>query len=558
MSKRRTNALSFKQVLAANSLGLIIAILVGAVASIAGIALLGISGWFLSAAGLAGMVGGALVFDYLTPGAMIRLMAILRTAGRYGEQVFSHDHLLQVLKQLRLWVWDQRVSAPAWRSQRQAQGDLLQRLIGDLDHLIKWPLAVVMPRIYAWLVLALVALFAFWLAPQLLIPIGALGVIQLMIIPWWLRRQVTLPVYRQQALALHRRQRFLSLMRSLVTLTIRGRWQTYAKRLDTLDLRQRNDQARIQFWMSTARVLAHLTTLLCLITSIALVMTPSANGWQLQPDVSATLLAGFVLLLLGANEVLQINLNGQIAAAEAKLGLHRLNQIVSEEEAIESTSISASQCLNLEAVAGVYPQVFGPSLLAHQPVTVTFDYGHNYRLQGASGTGKSTLLGVIAGDQSYEGRLLWGNELLNPRQSEWRRQLAYLAQQPVLFQQTLGANVRLGNEEVSDEEIRGLLTKLGLGVWLDSLPQGLDTLIGGQGRSLSGGQARRIALARVLLRRAPILILDEPFDGLDRVSISQICDLLAQGPYQPKMLIYASHVASDLDHDVTTINLMSP
>jgi len=101
MSKRKPQSLTFKSLLLENPFGLLVAMLVGIISSLAAVALLGISGWFLSAAGLASAMGAALVFNFFTPGALVRLMAILRTAGRYGEQVFSHDHLLGLLRSLR-------------------------------------------------------------------------------------------------------------------------------------------------------------------------------------------------------------------------------------------------------------------------------------------------------------------------------------------------------------------------------------------------------------------------------------------------------------------------
>ncbi len=107
---KKTSTLSLKKLLLANPWGFVIPVILGVVASLAGVALLGISGWFISAAGLATTMGVSLIFNYLTPGAIVRFMAILRTSGRYGEQVTAHNHLLGLLRILRLWVWDQRVA----------------------------------------------------------------------------------------------------------------------------------------------------------------------------------------------------------------------------------------------------------------------------------------------------------------------------------------------------------------------------------------------------------------------------------------------------------------
>ena len=165
---KKTAKLSLKRLLLANPWGFIIPVMTGIAATLAGVALLGISGWFISAAGLATALGGALVFNYLTPGAIVRGMAILRTAGRYGEQVTAHNHLLGLLRTLRLWVWDQRVAKDAANLHEQSRGDLLQRLVSDLDQIIRWPLVVFLPWIYALLAYAAVAIFAYFILPSLL------------------------------------------------------------------------------------------------------------------------------------------------------------------------------------------------------------------------------------------------------------------------------------------------------------------------------------------------------------------------------------------------------
>ena len=556
MSKHKSRSLTFKSLLIENPFGLLVSVLIGAVASLAAVALLGISGWFLSAAGLASMVGTALAFDYFTPGASVRLMAILRTAGRYGEQVFSHDHLLGLLRSLRLWVWDQRIATPSNQLHKQTRGDLLQRLVGDLDQIIKWPLAVVMPWVYSLLgCLSLLAL-AWWIKPQMVLPVLVFSLLQLLVWPWLANRLALRSVYQMQALSIHRRGRFMSVFSSLITLTIRGHWQHYSDRLNTLDDRQCEAQADIQRAISRIKLIVQLTSL-ALISSFFMLSLEVSNGdIVLHESVAATMLVALVLATLGVNELIQPMAMAFLAQGQSKVGLKRLNQLqryeatdasLTPEQSSDVQSVDAFKSLQLREFSGYY----GTSS-AMPSVSFAASQGDTLRLVGRSGAGKSTCLAALAGDLPYLGSVSFdGRTVPICENGSWRGKVGYLPQQSVIFQQSLAANLRLGSPKATDEELLRVLSVLGLSEWVAALPKGLDTLLGAQGRDVSGGQARRIALARILLRKAEVLLLDEPFDGLDRASIKRVCEALRSSEYRPNFLIYISHVDSGLDEQVT-------
>ncbi|MBJ7550026.1 ATP-binding cassette domain-containing protein [Marinomonas ostreistagni] len=519
--------------------------------------MLGISGWFLSAAGLASAMGTALVFNFFTPGALVRLMAILRTAGRYGEQVFSHDHLLGLLRSLRLWVWDQRINTPQAKVNKQTKGDLLQRLVGDLDQIIKWPLAVIMPWVYGLVAcLGLFALGAF-VSPTLMLPITLYSVVQLWMIPWLANRAALLSVYRMQALSVHRRSRFMSVFSALITLTIRGHWQHYSERLDNLDERQRKLQACLQRSTSKTKLISQLMSFLLIGSFFILCLEITDQGISIQAEVEATWLVALVLAALGVNELMQPISNAVLAQGQSKVGLKRLNQLAISaplEREDDAPRLAPFQNITLRGFTGRYET--SPTS-AHLPkVNISISCGGAMRLVGASGSGKSTCLAALAGDINYDGEVLLDDQRFIQLDSpSWRSQLAFLSQQSVIFQQSLRANLCLGNAAASDTELYKVLHTLGLKEWAEALPNGLDTLLGAQGRDISGGQARRICLARVLLRSSPVLILDEPFDGLDSSSIERICGALLEGPYKPDFLIYASHVDTALDRCSHTVML---
>ncbi|SBS28612.1 Heterocyst differentiation ATP-binding protein HepA [Marinomonas aquimarina] len=547
MSKRKPPLLTFKSLLLENPFGLLVATLIGIVASLAAVALLGISGWFLSAAGLAAASGAALSFNYFTPGALVRLMAILRTAGRYGEQVFSHDHLLGLLRSLRLWIWDQRVKTPLNSVYRQTRGDLLQRLVGDLDMIIKWPLAVIMPWLYGLLgCLALLALASFveW---QLAAPVLVYSVLQLGLVLWLANRKALPSVYRMQALSVHRRSRFMSVFSALITLTIRGHWQHYSDRLAVLDTRQKTLQQGLQRVISMQKLISQGLSGALIVAVLALCLVWTEQGVVLAAEVEATWLVALVLAVLGVNELMQPLANSVLSQGQSKVGLKRLNQLAVNQptDTLEFGPLPSAETLELRKFVGFHDHL---SLLHLPKLSLQIQAGQRLRLTGPSGVGKSTCLAALAGDLPYRGEVLLNGHCVSlTDHPKWRSQIAYLAQQSVIFQQSLASNLRLGNRQASDEQLWEILQLLGLKEWAEALPNGLDTLLGAQGRDISGGQARRICLARVMLRGAQVMILDEPFDGLDSTSIQRICDALERYTFRPKLLIYVSHIDTPLD-----------
>jgi len=551
----KVSKLSLKRLLLANPWGVAIPLLLGVIASLAGVALLGISGWFLSAAGLAGVLGLAQGFNYFTPGALVRLMAILRTAGRYGEQVSAHDHLLGLLKTLRLWVWDQRVAKAPASLHQQSRGDLLQRLVSDLDQIIRWPLVVMLPWLYALLAYAGVTVLAYIISPFLVLPMGIAALFHLVLIPLMCGRYASRHVHVGQILGTHRRSRFVSVFSALITLTIRGHWQTYAERLEQLDARQKQAEVKIQQAISLGRLVSYCVTL-GLLASVFYTLMDSQNSAQLSliAGVQGAWLVAFILCVLAVNELVLPLSQSFVAQGQSQVGIRRLNQLYTaqqDESATNQASLAAIKNIKLTQFRGYH----APSNLGNNAVSMTLEGNECVWLQGHSGCGKSTLLAALAGDVLSEGQAqingvvtpLYGNEV-------YQSQLSYLPQNPYVFQQSLLANLQLGAENATEEALWKVLDAVALGDWARSLPKGLNTLLGAQGRDLSGGQRKRLVLARLLLRKTPILLLDEPFDGLDSESIKQICHSL-QNHYQPQTLVLVSHIPSPLSDHARVIQL---
>ncbi len=170
--------------------------------------------------------------------------------------------------------------------------------------------------------------------------------------------------------------------------------------------------------------------------------------------------------------------------------------------------------IRFEGVSFSYPGQANPVL---EKTDLDLDRGRRTFLIGGSGEGKTTLLHLLLGFLlPTDGRILAdGRPLSEISPGRWRRALSWIGQEPRLFSGTLAENIRLGKPDASGAEVSEAARQAGIFEFVDRLPAGFETAVGEGGRLLSRGQAQRVALARSILADAPVLLLDEPFAGLD-------------------------------------------
>ncbi len=263
----------------------------------------------------------------------------------------------------------------------------------------------------------------------------------------------------------------------------------------------------------------------------------SALALELLATISVALVAVGVGLRLAVGELtLEVGLFALILAPEAYLPLRRLGaEFHASEEGVTAAArafeiIDAPvpdaggggrppEAIGAVVVDGVSVDQPGRDLVAPAGVSLVMRPGEIVAVTGPSGAGKSTLLAVILGLlEPSAGRVIVrapdgaGTDVRDLDADAWRARVAWVPQVPYLFAGSVAENVRLATPSASDEHVRAALVSVGLG----DLPP--DRVIGERGRGLSSGQRRRVGLARALVRRAPILLLDEPTAGLDDVA----------------------------------------
>lgn len=235
-----------------------------------------------------------------------------------------------------------------------------------------------------------------------------------------------------------------------------------------------------------------------------------------------------------------------------------------EEPTVVANMPTESSSADLHALSGESIEIvcesvsfrYGGERGGVQDISLTITSGSMVALVGASGSGKSTLARLLLGlAQPASGRILVnGMDLRDRDQQQWRTTLAWVPQQPFFFTASIRDNLLLGCPSADQQAIRQALEQVGLQTVLQGLPDGLDTLLGDQGAGLSGGELRRLALARVLLRDARLVVLDEPTAGLDAANEQLVLESLGRLAAGRTLLII-SHREQTISHCQQVIEL---
>lgn len=495
-----------------------LALLLATLTVLAGIGLLGVSGWFVTATALAGLAGIGISFDVFRPSALIRLLALGRTAARYGERLVSHDATLAALARLRVLAFAALAKRPWHALERLRAGNALGRITADVDALDGLLARLALPLGAALASLALVGTAAALVAPVLALvvlpPLVLLGLVAPLAIAL-----SGMADARRRGLALDAvRVRTIDLVRGQVDLLVAGRADAQVAAIAAADARLQKAAARLERRDLAAGLVAGSAGPLAL-AGILLV------GHDLHDAglVGAPVLAGLALAAFAAAEAIAPFRRGALEVGRMRLAARRLAPLLEEApaEAVRTGDdgrIAAgagrrgAPVLALEGVGFSYPGAAAPVLAGLDLVIAP---GEHVALVGPSGEGKSTVLALLAGLASpgVGHARLDGRPVVDVPETERWSILGVLPQRTVLFRGTIAENLRVAAPDADEGVLWRVLETVGLAGTIRA--RGLDARLGDGGAGLSGGEARRLALARLLLRDTPVLLLDEPTEGLE-------------------------------------------
>ncbi|AGB78877.1 cysteine export CydDC family ABC transporter permease subunit/ATP-binding protein CydC [Enterobacteriaceae bacterium strain FGI 57] len=501
------------------TLGVVLAI----VTLLASIGLLTLSGWFLSASAVVG-VAGVYSFNYMLPAAGVRGSAIIRTAGRYFERLVSHDATFRVLQHLRVFTFSKLLPLSPAGLARFRQGELLNRMVADVDTLDHLYLRVISPLVGALVVILVVTFGLSFLDGTLALTLGGIMLLTLFLLPPLFYRAGKPTGEQLTHLRGRYRQQLTSWLQGQAELTIFNASTRYREQMEQTEVNWHDAQRRQSELTALSQALMLLIGGLAVIAMLWL--AAGGVGGNSQPGA---LIALFVFCALAAFEALApvtgaFQHLGQVIASAL-----RLTQIIEQKSEVTFPQTKAAMptqvALRFEKVTFSYPEQAQAAL---SDISLQVNAGEHIAILGRTGCGKSTLLQLItrAWDPQQGAVLLNEQPLSNLDEPTLRRTMSVVPQRVHLFSATLRDNLLLARPDASDAELSAVLEQTGLGKLLEE--SGLNSWLGEGGRQLSGGELRRLAIARALLHDAPLMLLDEPTEGLDATTESQILDLLAE------------------------------
>lgn len=519
-------------------------ILLSLITVFAGIGLLAVSGWFIAAMGISG--AASLSMNYFTPAAMIRGLAILRTAGRYGERLANHDAALRVTSSFREWFYTRlEPLAPAGLSDLHS-ADIFSRLRGDIDVLERFYLNGIVPLCTAMIGLLIIGIVLCCYYLPLAILVLSLLILAGFIMPLAMRHRA-----KNDEILIGREKPRLNvdlaeMLHGMAEYLVYGRMENHLLQIKKHD----NTISRARKAINRRECLTQSFILLA--SGIALngtlfLVIPLVNSGVIKPAELA-MIALFCLACFDIIAPLPVALQSFQAA---RLSAQRIFEITdrpvphfSAQDSTRILSAPSAVTLDVENVSFSYAEA--PVL---QNTSFSLSAGEVMILTGRSGAGKSTILDLLLGFHHIsQGKIFFDGVDADCYDDKSRLRFFSIApQKPYFFADTLRGNLTLADPDIQLGDIEEACRVAGLWDVITNMPAGLDTYIGEHGIGLSGGQLRRVALARALLKSAPILLLDEPTEGLDAVLEDEVMkSVLACAKARGQSVILCLHEAQKI------------
>lgn len=508
-----------------------IAIFFGFLAGIAGVALMASSGYLISKAALTSQMTILIVM-----GACLKLFGLVSALSRYAERLFSHRATFTMLSNLRVSFFERLEPHAPQIFQKYRSGDLLARIVGDVESLQNFLLRVFYPPVVLGIVFLSTIFFTSFFSFAIALVIAGGMVLTIIVVPAifaWRQRKIDSATRTSRAALSSEATEFLFGFRDLkIYQQLESKEQQLAAFSDDYAEQQRKAGLEENLSQSVNGFVALLVSFFVLGLGTYFVATDQLDGLYL---------AMLVMISLAVFENVPPMAVFPAYFEDNRKAAVRLENVVAQEENSEKLLELPSGPLDfkLNKVAFTYPNEERPAL---DHVSLTIKEGTKTAIVGPSGSGKSTLLQVLlniadidAGDIT-----IGGKTLQNVRQENLWNAMNVVLQENHFFFGTIRSNLLIANEEASEEEMQEALNK----VQLDQFS--LDTKVSEKGVNLSGGEKQRLAIARALLKSKPIWLLDEPVSSVDSVTAQAIYkELFANG--EKNTFIIISHDLSGLE-----------
>ena len=502
----------------------------------ASVFLLSLSGWFLASTAFVG-VAGLYTFNYMLPAAGVRGAAITRTASRYMERLVDHNTTFQILSYLRTLAFQKILPLSANQLSQYQRADLLNRFIVDIDALDHLYL-----KLFSPIITALITIGVMFIAlSQINVPVALIITIvltlTLLVVPvvfYYAGKQLGETLAKQQS---EYRLLLINYLQGQAELTLFNAQPRYRTKLDQLESSWLNNQQK------QSALMALSSALVLLITGILTLLVL----WLITQYTLSPIVALFVFVCLASSEILAPIPTAFIFLGQVLTSAKRTTAIFNQKPEIEfiphgqSLDLSTAK-VQFDNISFSYPnQPF--AVLSNFSLTV--NAGEHVGLIGKTGCGKSTLLNLVTRSWQPDAGQIYINDVAIDELDEptLRQAIAVVPQIITIFSDSLRQNLLIGNSSASEQQLIEVLQQVELDKLLTT-EHGLDLPLGQGGRSLSGGEIRRIGIARALLHNSPLILMDEPTESLDQHTEQQIIQLIKQVCHD-KTLLMVTHRLTD-------------
>lgn len=469
----------------------------------------------------------------------VRAFGIARPVVRYLERLFGHNTVLKILSEMRVKLYDVLEPQALFIRSRFQTGDLVGTLADDIEHLQDTYIRTIFPTVVALFLMffscSLLAIFDWRFALWIFICLTIIVIVYPLFSLYFLKkRQVEIKQKRNKLY-----QIFGDAVMGASDWIISGRKKEFVNQFMKISRENNLLEKKLTNW-------THARTFqLQVIAGLILIFVGIWAGFEAaKGDILPAYIAAFTLVTIPI-------LEGMIPTSDAleKIPVYEesLNRIATIEnylpqkqndEKIEE--LPKNPELVLEHVTYYYE---GSKLAALKNINLSISQGEKIAILGKSGAGKSTLIEMLVGALTPTiGKVTLGIESPEKYGEQIFDLVSILNQKPYLFSTTVENNIRLGKPDATDAEIREVIQKVKLDKYIYSLPKGLQTQMQESGERFSGGERQRIALARILLKNTPIVILDEPTVGLDPITERDLLNTMFESLAEKTIILITHHL----------------
>ena len=430
---------------------------------------------------------------------MVRFFGIFRSAARYAERILSHESVFRRLTALRVTLFERLADRTSLIVRDLNSGNYVKAIVDDVERAQEYQLRVTLPRYATYISLSVGLLLSFWIYPELLVVLLPVTLALLLAIPSIVNKKCSSQSSLIEEIENRYAREISDANYGITEARIYGYQDRLLKKIHGIETEIASAEKKL---LKTIRSL-QLLTLLLMGTSITGTSLLMYNA-RMNSDLPAVKISMAIFLPLVAFEGItnwypNLFISGKLLRAQRSI-----DSLVNESgiRSIDSEISPVSFDLAIASARVAWDRAF------MSPVTTEVKKGEVLVIRGKSGSGKSTLALALVGLLPYEGSItIGGVEIRNI--SHLDTLISASLQRGHIFNTSLRENLKIANPDIDDDEIQRILTLLELNAI------SLDEVVGEFGRPLSGGEVKRVGVARALLSRAPIVLLDEPTEHLD-------------------------------------------